>query len=66
MNVSQLIIKRLKNDREFRLRTAIALGVTERNVQKLAEKGSDNLTKAAAVKFYESTGLTEKEIFENL
>lgn len=64
MNVSTLIKEKLLNDKDFRLRTALALQVTERNVQNLAKNNSDNLTKAAAVKFYKSTGLKDKEIFE--
>jgi hypothetical protein len=64
MKVSTLIIEKLLNDKNFRLNTALALNVTERNVQILAEKNSDNLTKMAAVKYYMSTGLTEKQIFE--
>lgn len=65
MKVSPLIIGKLINDKIFRLNTALALGVTERNIQELTKRNSDNLTKAAAVKFYKSTGLKEKEIFEN-
>lgn len=67
MKVSQIIIEKLLNDKNFRLNTALSLNVTERNIQILAEKNSDNsnLTKAAAVKFYKSTGLKEKNIFEN-
>lgn len=64
MRVSPLIIEKLLNDKIFRLNTALALGVTERNIQNLAKGQSDNLTKAAAVKFYKSTGLKESEIFE--
>ena len=64
MNISTLIKEKLLNDKDFRLRTALALQVTERNVQNLAKNNSDNLTKAAAVKFYKSTGLKDKEIFE--
>ena len=66
MRVSQLILEKLLNDKNFRLNTAIALDVTERNVQILAEKNSDNLTKAAAVLYYKSTGLSEEEIFEHV
>jgi len=65
MNVSTLILEKIVNDKDFRLRTALALGVTERNVQILAKNNSDNLTKAAAVKFYKSTGLKDKDIFES-
>lgn len=64
MRVSSLILEKIKNDRVFRQHTALALGVTERNVEILGTKNSDNLTKAAAVKFYKSTGLKDKEIFE--
>lgn len=64
MRVSSLIIEKLTNDKNFRLNTAIALGVSELNVKRLTLANSDNLTKAAAVKYYKSTGLKEKEIFE--
>jgi len=64
MKVTPLIIEKLLNDKIFRLNTALALGVTERNVQQLAERNSDNLTKMAAVKYYKSTGLKESEILE--
>lgn len=63
MKVSDLIIEKLINDKIFRLNTALALGVTERNVQQLADRRSDNLTKMAAVNYYKSTGLTDEEIF---
>jgi plasmid maintenance system antidote protein VapI len=65
MNVSTIILEKLLKDKDFRLRTALALQVTERNIQNLAKNKSDNLTKAAAVKFYKSTGLKEEEIFDN-
>lgn len=65
MRVSSLILEKIKNDRVFRQHTALALGVTERNVEILGTKNSDNLTKVAAVKFYLSTGLKEEEIFES-
>lgn len=64
MKVTSLIIEKLTNDKIFRLNTALALGVTERNVQQLADRNSDNLTKMAAVKYYKSTGLKDKDIFE--
>lgn len=64
MRVSQLILDKIKNDRVFRQHTALALGVTERNVELLGLRKSDNLTKYNAVKFYKSTGLKEEEIFE--
>ena len=64
MKVSALIIQKLLKDKKFRLSTALALGVTERNVQQLAERNSDNLTKMAAVEYYRSTGLSDEQIFE--
>ena len=64
MKVSALIIQKLLKDKKFRLSTASALGVTERNVQQLAERNSDNLTKMAAVEYYRSTGLSDEQIFE--
>ena len=66
MKVSAFILEKLLNDTDFRLNTALALGVTERNVTELAKRNSDNLTKAAAVKYYKKTGLKEKQIFETV
>lgn len=66
MKVSALIIQKLLKDKKFRLSTALALGVTERNIQQLAERNSDNLTKMAAVEYYRSTGLTDEQIFETV
>jgi hypothetical protein len=66
MKVSALIIEKLLTDKKFRLNTALALGVTERNVQQLADRNSDNLTKMAAVNYYKSTGLTDEQIFETV
>lgn len=66
MKLTQLIVEKLLNDKKFRLNTALALGVTERNVQILADKNdvNSNLTKMSAVNYYKSTGLTDAEIFE--
>jgi hypothetical protein len=66
MKVSQIIIEKLLSDKKFRLNTALALNVTERNIQILADKNSENsnLTKASAIKFYKTTGLKEEDIFE--
>ncbi|RKS00464.1 hypothetical protein [Flavobacterium sp. 102] len=66
MKIAQLVIEKLLNDQNFRLNTALALGVSERNVQILAEKNSvnSNLTKMAAIEYYKSTGLKEEDIFE--
>ncbi|WP_445453139.1 hypothetical protein [Flavobacterium sp. 25HG05S-40] len=64
MRVSQIIIEKLLNDKNFRLSTALALEVSERNVQNLAKANSDNLTKMSAVKVYKDNGFTDEEIFE--
>jgi hypothetical protein len=66
MKLSPLVIEKLLTDKNFRLNTALALGVTERNVQILADKNdvNSNLTKMSAVKYYRSTGLKDKDIFE--
>jgi len=66
MKLTQFIIEKLLTDKNFRLNTAMALGVSERNVQILADKNdvNSNLTKMAAVNYYRSTGLTDAEIFE--
>ena len=66
MKVTQLIIEKLLNDKKFRLSTALALGVSERNVQQLAQRNSDNLTKMAAVKVYREHGFTDEQIFETV
>lgn len=63
MNVSKEIIEKIINDRDFRLNTALAMGITENNVRNLAKANSSNLTKYAAVKFFKSKGFTESEIF---
>lgn len=65
MRVSQFIIEKLLNDKEFRLKTAAALLVSENNIRKLAKNNSDNLTKMAAIEFFRSTGLTDDQIFEH-
>ncbi|WP_445454066.1 hypothetical protein [Flavobacterium sp. 25HG05S-40] len=65
IKVSQLILEKLLNDKNFRLNTALALNISERSVERLAERQSDNLTKMAAVNFYRSTGLTDEQIFES-
>lgn len=66
MKLSQIIIEKLLNDKNFRLNTAIVLDVTERNVQILADKNSvnSNLTKIAAINYYKSQGFTDDQIFE--
>lgn len=66
MKLTPLLIEKLLTDKNFRLNTALALGVTERNIQILANNNdvNSNLTKMAAVKYYRSTGLKDKDIFE--
>jgi len=66
MKISQVIIEKLLNNKNFRLNTALVLGMTERMVQINAQNNTvnGNLTKAAAVKYFKSQGFKEEEIFE--
>ena len=64
MKVSKIILEKLRTDIKFRLNTALALEVGERNIQYLTEKESKNLLKRPAIDFYLSTGLTMEEIME--
>ena len=64
MKVSQIIIEKLLNDRDFRLSTALAMKISENNVRNLAKAKSENLTKYSAVKFFKKSGFSENEIFE--
>lgn len=64
MKVSKIILEKLRNDLNFRLNTALALEVGERNVQYLVDRESKNLLKKPAIDYYLSTGLTLEEIQE--
>ncbi|MBC7749557.1 MAG: hypothetical protein H7Z76_13455 [Methylotenera sp.] len=64
MKVSQIIIEKLLNDRDFRLGTALAMKISENNVRNLAKANSENLTKYSAIKFFKKNGFSELEIFE--
>lgn len=64
MKVTQIILDALTNDKSLRLKVALALGVTERNVQELVKRGSDNLTKYVAIKCYEEAGFSIEEVIE--
>lgn len=64
MKVSKIILEKLRNDIKFRLNTALALEVGERNVQYLVKEESKNLLKKPAIDYYLSTGLTLEEIME--
>ena len=68
MKISQLIIEKLLNDKNFRLNTALVLGTTERMVQINAQNNTvnGNLTKIAAVNYFKSQGFQEEEIFETV
>lgn len=50
MNLSPETFRRVEEDRDLRLKIAIALGVSEVAVKLVARKRSDVLTKYAAVK----------------
>lgn len=62
MQVSIKITDKLLSDRKFRLQTADALEVSERNVENLAKSRSSNLTKLAAVMVYKKYGFKQSEI----
>lgn len=66
MKIAQIIIEKLLNDKNFRLNTALALGMTERMVQINAQNNTvnGNLTKIAAIKYFQSQGFKEEEIIE--
>ena len=64
MKVSEKIRQKLLNERDFRLGTALAMKISENNVRNLAKANSENLTKYSAIKFFESEGFSEDEIFE--
>ena len=64
MKVSQTIIEKLLNERDFRLGTALAMKISENNVRNLAKANSENLTKYSAIKFFKANGFKENEIFE--
>lgn len=65
MKISTLLLEKIKSDREFRMKLAIALGISERQVQNLVKANSENLTKYKAVEFFQSEGFTLEEIFAN-
>ena len=61
--VSPIIAEKLINDKEFRLKTAIALKIGERSVMNSLYAESDNLTKYAAILVFRQYGFKEKEMF---
>ena len=70
MKVSNKLLEKLTNDLNFRLKTALALECSERNVMSLVSqerKGKPKRTKGLlaerAINFYRSEGLTDEEIF---
>ena len=63
MRVSQIIIEKLINDKQFRLGTALAMKISENNVRNLAKANSENLTKYSAIKFFKKNGFSELNIF---
>lgn len=64
MKVSKVIIQKILSDNSFSVKLADKLGITQLSVRNLAKRNSDKLTLYVAVKFYESQGFSEEEIFE--
>lgn len=67
MQLSKLIINRLKSDTELRMKIAMELGVSENAIIRGIERGakSKTLYHIKTIKVIEAeTGLTESEIFE--
>lgn len=64
MRISKLITKKIQTEKIFRLKVAMALECSERNVERLAKSNSDNLTKFAAIEVYRNYGFTDAQIFE--
>lgn len=67
MNVSNIILEKIKNDLTFRLGLANALSLSERQIQNLVkstEKGkSVRLRDHLAIQFYLQNGYTNDQIF---
>jgi len=64
MKVTKLILDQITEDKNLRLKVAMALGVGERNVQELVRRESDNLTKYGAIVCYMEAGFTIEQIIE--
>lgn len=63
MDISQIIKDKIITDVEFRRGAAMALGISEQGVKKLAQTNSDNLTKIAAIAYYLSQGIPGEDLF---
>lgn len=67
MTLQKKIWDMLRADGKLRMKVAFALGVGEVAVFQAVKRGSDTLTKIAAIKAIEEyTGLKEDEIIENV
>lgn len=65
MNLAKTTLKAIDN-KNTRLRLAMALNVTEQTIIKYISVNHENLTKAAAMQVIKNeTGLTEDEILES-
>ena len=66
MQLSKLVIEKLKTTTDLRLRVALALGIEEISVKRALEKGNKTLSDFRAINVIKAeTGLTEEEIFKN-
>ena len=65
MQLSKLVIEKLKTTTDLRLRVALALGIEEISVKRALERGSKTLNDFRAINVIKAeTGLTEEEIFK--
>lgn len=69
MNISELILQKIENDKVFRLELASKIDLSERQIQNLVENHrrgvSVRLRDALAVDYYKSKGFTKKQIYSN-
>lgn len=67
MNISELILEKIENDKAFRRELAVRIDLSERQVQNLVDNHrqgkSVRLRDALAVDFYKSKGFSKKEIY---
>ncbi len=65
MQLSKLVIEKLKTTTDLRLKVALALGIAETSVKRALERGSKTLNDFRAINVIKAeTGLTEEEIFK--
>lgn len=66
MKLTKSVLKEI-NIPKTRMKLGLALDCSERTIARYIDEGSDNLTKAAALKVIrEETGLTDEQILESV